>query len=158
VGTLVGVSENSGAQVNRLAEATKVAVDSAGYITGIGKGLVYRDALDTGGFLLIKSFFQALDDVVPKPGIGIEISDIIRLLVSRGHRFATYSVSGHYRADVDTPEGVNMVRAQTAWFRPVHRHPDMGALALTLWEFSISPWLAYNSGIHSVVIDAGRRP
>lgn len=41
MGTLVGVSENSGAQVNRLAEATKVAVDSAGYISGIGKDLVY---------------------------------------------------------------------------------------------------------------------
>ncbi len=96
---------------HRLAEATKVAVDRAGYITGIGKGLVHWDALDTGGFLLIKSFFQALDALVPKPGIGIEISDVIRFLVSRGHRFATCSVSGHYWADVDTPEDLNMVRA-----------------------------------------------
>lgn len=58
-----------------------------------------------------KSFFQALDALLPKLGIGIEISDVIRFLVSRGHRFGTCSVSGHYRADVDTPEDLNMVRA-----------------------------------------------
>lgn len=58
-----------------------------------------------------KSFLQALDDLVPKLGIGIEINDVIRFLVSRGHRFGTCSVGGHYWADVDTPEDLNMVRA-----------------------------------------------
>ena len=33
-----------------LAEATKVAVDSVGYINDIGKDLIYWDAIDTGSF------------------------------------------------------------------------------------------------------------
>ncbi len=95
----------------QLAEATKVAVDSAGYISDIGKDLVYWNALDSGVFLLTENFFQALDELIPRLGIDIEISDVIRFMVSRGHRFNTCSVSGHYWADVDTPEDLNVVRA-----------------------------------------------
>jgi len=95
----------------QLAEATKVAVDSAGYISDIGKDLVYWNALDTGVFLLTENFFQALDELIPRLGIDIEISDVIRFMVSRGHRFNTCSVSGYYWADVDTPEDLNVVRA-----------------------------------------------
>ncbi|MBC8512629.1 MAG: NTP transferase domain-containing protein [Dehalococcoidia bacterium] len=94
----------------QLAEATKVAVDSAGYINHIGKDLVHWNALDTGLFLLTHSFFRALDELVPKLGIDIEMSDVIRLLVRRGDRFRTCSVSGHFWADVDTPEDLNAVR------------------------------------------------
>ena len=95
----------------QLAEATKVAVDSAGYINDIGKDLVYWNALDSGVFLLTKNFFQALDELIPRLGIDIEISDVMRFMVSRGHRFNTCSVSGYYWADVDTPEDLNVVRA-----------------------------------------------
>lgn len=95
----------------QLAEATKVAVDSAGYISDIGKDLVYWNALDSGVFLLTENFFQALDELIPRLGIDIEISDVICFMVSRGHRFNTCSVSGYYWADVDTPEDLNVVRA-----------------------------------------------
>ena len=95
----------------QLAEATKVAVDSAGYINDIGKDLVYWNALDSGVFLLTENFFQALDELIPRLGIDIEISDVIRFMVSREHRFNTCSVSGYYWADMDTPEDLNVVRA-----------------------------------------------
>jgi choline kinase len=94
----------------QLAEATKVAVDSAGCINDIGKDLARWDALDTGTFLLTRSFFQTLDEVVPRLGIGVEMSDVIRLLVRRGERFHTCSVSGDFWADVDTPEDLDAVR------------------------------------------------
>ena len=96
---------------HQLAEATKVIVDKAGCIKGIGKSLAYWDALDTGVFLLTKNFFWALAELVPKFGINIEISDVIRFLINRGHRFGTCDVSGCFWADVDTEEALNMVRA-----------------------------------------------
>ncbi len=97
------------AEHHQLAEATKVAVDSAGYIKDIGKDLICWDALDTGVFLLTENFFQALDELVPRLGTDIEISDVIRFLVSQGYRFDTCNVSGRFWADVDTEEDLNMV-------------------------------------------------
>ena len=97
-------------QYHQLAEATKVSVDSAGCIKDIGKDLIYWDALDTGVFLLTENFFRALDELVPKLGIGIEISDVIRFLMSRGHHFDTCNVSGCFWVDVDTEEDLKMVR------------------------------------------------
>ncbi len=51
-----------------------------------------------------------LDELVPRLGIDIELSDVIRFLVSRGHRFHTCNVSGCFWADVDTEEDLNRVR------------------------------------------------
>ena len=98
------------AKHHQVDEATKVAVDSAGCIKDIGKKLIYWDALDTGVFLLTENFFQAIDELSPKLGIDIEISDAIRFLLSRGHRFDTCNVSGYFWADVDTEEDLKMVR------------------------------------------------
>jgi len=95
---------------HQLAEATKVIVDSAGCIREIGKDLIHWDALDTGVFLLTENFFRALDELVPYLGIDIEISDVIRFLVSRGYRFDTFNASGCFWMDVDTEEDLNMVR------------------------------------------------
>jgi choline kinase len=95
---------------HQLAEATKVIVDKAGCIKDIGKDLICWDALDTGVFLLTENYFRALDELVPKLGIDIEISDVIRFLVSRGYRFGTRSVSGCFWADVDTEETLNTIR------------------------------------------------
>ena len=95
---------------HQLAEATKVTVDETGCIRDIGKDLVRWDGLDTGIFLLTENFFQALDELVPRLGNDIEISDAIRFLISRGHRFDTCSVSGCFWVDVDTEEDLNMAR------------------------------------------------
>jgi len=102
--------DHAPAKHHQVDEATKVAVDSAGCIKDIGKHLIYWDALDTGVFLLTENFFQALDELVPKLGIDIEISDVARFLISRGHRFDTCDVSGYFWADVDTEEDLKMLR------------------------------------------------
>ncbi len=98
------------AKHHQVDEATKVTVDSDGCIKDIGKDLLYWDALDTGVFLLTENFFQALDELVTRLGIDIEISDVVRSLMSRGHRFDTCDVSGYFWADVDTEEDLKMMR------------------------------------------------
>ncbi len=98
------------AQYHELAEATKVIVDSAGCIEDIGKELVCWDAIDTGVFLITESFFQALDELIPRRGIGVEISDVIRFLISQGHSFDTCNVSGSSWTDVDTKEDLELAR------------------------------------------------
>ncbi len=98
------------AQYHQLAEATKVTVNSAGCIKDIGKDLACWDALDTGVFLLTENFFQALHELVHHLGTNIEITDVIRSLISRGHRFDTCNASGCFWMDVDTEEDLNMAR------------------------------------------------
>lgn len=93
------------------AEATKVLVDARGCIQRIGKELISWNALDTGAFLLTHRFIEAIEELFPERGFAVEISDVIRWLVSRGHRFATCEVTGCFWADVDTEEDFNLVGA-----------------------------------------------
>ncbi len=96
---------------HRVDEATKVNVDGDGGIREIGKDIVDWNAMDTGVFLLTGNFFAALDELVPHLGVDIEISDVIRFLISQGHHFYTCDVSGCFWADVDTEQDLrNAVR------------------------------------------------
>ena len=94
---------------HRVDEATKVTID-AGCIRDIGKDLVYWDALDTGIFLLTEDFFQALHELVRQNGNDVEMSDVIRHLIRRGHPFDTCDVSGCFWMDVDTEEELELAR------------------------------------------------
>ena len=98
------------AQHHQLDEATKVVVNNAGCIKDIGKELVHWDALDTGVFLLTENFFQALHELIHHRGADIEITDVIRFLISKGHRFDSCNASGCFWMDVDTKEDLNMAR------------------------------------------------
>ena len=91
-------------------EATKVALDGDGCITGIGKGLADWDALDTGVFLLTSRFFRELKKLVRQHGVGLELSDAIQSLILQGYRFCTCDVSGCFWVDVDTEDDLNTVR------------------------------------------------
>ena len=95
---------------HQLAEATKVAIDDTGCIEDIGKDLIHWDALDTGVFLLTENFFQAIDELIPHLGTNIEMSDVSRFLISKGHRFDTCNVSGRFWADIDTDDDLDQVR------------------------------------------------
>jgi len=99
----LGVDFTPAAQ-HHLAEATKVVVDSAGCIRRIGKELDYWDALDTGVFLFTEKFLNAIDELFPEFGTELEISDVIRFMVSKGNQFATCDASGFLWRDVDTEE------------------------------------------------------
>jgi len=91
-------------------EATKVALDGDGCITGIGKGLADWDALDTGVFLLTSRFFRELKKLVRRQGVDLEMSDVIRSLIVQGYRVGTCDVSGCFWVDVDTEDDLNLVR------------------------------------------------
>ena len=91
-------------------EATKVTIDNAGCIQSIGKDLACWDALDTGTFLLTEDFFQALHELVQQRGTDVEMSDVIRYLIHRGHLFDTCDVSGCFWMDVDTEEELRLAR------------------------------------------------
>ena len=91
-------------------EATKVALDGDGCITGIGKGLTYWDALDTGVFLLTSRFFRVLRKLVRQHGVGLEMADAIQFLIVRGYRVGTCDVSGCFWMDVDTEKDLDMAR------------------------------------------------
>jgi len=98
------------AEHHEVAEATKVALDGSGCIEDIGKDLVYWDALDTGVFLLTDNFFRALDELVHQYGIDVEISDVVRFLISQGYCFNTCDASGCFWLDVDTEEDLKTAR------------------------------------------------
>jgi len=102
--------DHTPAQSHKVAEATKVVVDSDGYINDIGKDLAYWNAIDTGVFLLTENFFCALDELVARVGTSTEISDAIRFFISQRHRFHTCDVSGCFWMDVDTEEDLNRAR------------------------------------------------
>ena len=98
------------AQYHQLAEATKVTVAHDDCIKDIGKDLVYWDALDTGVFMVTEKSFQAVQELTHHLGIGIEITDVVRFLISKGDCFHTCDVSGCFWVDVDTEEELNLVR------------------------------------------------
>lgn len=98
------------AQYHQLAEATKVTVAHSDCIKDIGKDLVYWDALDTGVFMVTEKSFQAVQELTHHLGIGIEITDVVRFLISKGDCFHTCDVSGCFWVDVDTEEELNLVR------------------------------------------------
>lgn len=97
------------ARHHHVAEATKVNVDDTGCIREIGKDIVNWNGMDTGVFLLTGKFFQALDKLVSLLGIDIEISDVIRFLISQGSYFDACDVSGCFWADIDTEQDLRMV-------------------------------------------------
>ena len=98
------------AHLHDLTEATKVAVNSTGYIKDIGKNLVCWDAVDTGVFLLTENFFQALRKLVQYRGTEITICDVTRSLIDQGHLFNTCDVSDCFWLDIDTKEDLDRLR------------------------------------------------
>jgi len=102
--------ERQSTHYHNIEEATKVALFEDGGIRDIGKELRQWDALDTGVFLLTESFFNAVAELAQLRGNNIEMSDVIRLMVGRGHRFNTCDVSSCFWMDIDTEEDLNMAR------------------------------------------------
>jgi len=95
-------------------EATKVALFEDGGIRDIGKELRNWDALDTGVFLLTDRFFNAVDELAGLYGNNIEMSDVIRFMVSQGHRFNTCDVGNCSWMDIDIEEDLKLARSQGA--------------------------------------------
>jgi choline kinase len=106
--------ERRSTHYHNIEEATKVALFEDGGIRDIGKELRRWDALDTGVFLLTERFFDAVEELAQLCGNGIEMSDVIRFLAARGHRFSTCDVSSCFWMDIDVEEDLRLVRSQGA--------------------------------------------
>jgi choline kinase len=92
-------------------EATKVALFEDGSIQDIGKVMKRWDALDTGVFLLTKRFFKTINRLAFLYDNNLEISDVIRFMISKGYRFNTCDVSGCSWMDIDTEEDLKLIQA-----------------------------------------------
>jgi len=60
--------------------------------------------------MVTEKSFQAVQELTHHLGIGIEITDVVRFLISKGDCFHTCDVSGCFWVDVDTEEELNLVR------------------------------------------------
>lgn len=97
-------------------EATKVQLDSMGFITRIGKRLVQWDAVDTGVFLLTQRFIQVVRELISQVGMSLEISEVVKSIASSEEGFTTCDVTGLFWADMDTWEDLYTVsRGREDW-------------------------------------------
>ena len=86
----------------QLDDATRVLVDSDGYIDKIGKSLKAWNAIDTGVFKMMPTVFPAIDLLTNHQSMEVEISDVVRHFGTVGRPFATCDIEGQFWSDVDT--------------------------------------------------------
>lgn len=90
-----------------LEDATKVLVDSKGYIKSIGKNLTKFNYIDTGFFILDKSIFEVIK-VITNRQQKLGVSNIIR-----ESRCKTVDVTGNFWIDIDTQLDLEVARTLT---------------------------------------------
>lgn len=90
-----------------LEDATKVLVDSKGYIVSIGKKLTKFNCIDTGFFILDKSIFEVIR-IITNRQKNLGVSDIIR-----ESRCKTVDVTGNLWIDIDTQLDLEFARTCT---------------------------------------------
>ena len=94
---------------SQINDATRVLVGPEGYIVDIGKELTAWNAVDVGVFKLDSRVFSATEYLKTRQGMDVELSDVVRLFGERNNPFATCDVTGHFWADIDTPEDYQTV-------------------------------------------------
>jgi len=88
-------------------DATKVLVDSEGYVKDIGKNLLKFNYIDTGFFILKNSIFTVIEEIVNKQE-NIGVSDIIK-----NARISTVDVTGCFWIDVDAQNDLKFARTHS---------------------------------------------
>ena len=90
-------------------DATRVMVDSSGYIAAIGKALEVWNAIDTGVFMMSGDFFPAAERLIASYEDQVSLTNVVRAMGYDGSPFATCDVAGMFWADVDTQEDYESV-------------------------------------------------
>ena len=85
-------------------DATKVLVDSEGYVKDIGKNLSEFNYIDTGFFIFKKSIFNVIEEIVDER-VKFGVSDIIKKARSK-----TVDVTGNFWMDIDTENDLLFAR------------------------------------------------
>ena len=89
-----------------LEDATKVLVDSKGYVKSIGKNLTKFNYIDTGFFILDKSIFEVAK-VIANRQKKLGVSDIIR-----ESKCKTVDITGNFWIDIDTQIDLEVARTR----------------------------------------------
>ena len=92
-------------------DATRVLVDSRGYIASIGKQLGAWNAIDTGVFKMTEEVFPAVEGLMESRGTRVGITDMVTAMGEGGRPFATCDVTGMFWADVDTLQDYHSVES-----------------------------------------------
>jgi len=87
-------------------DATKVFVNSKGYIESIGKNITKYNYIDTGLFILDKSIFKVIKTMINiQKNFGV--SDIIR-----ESKCITVDITGNFWIDIDTQRDLKVARTR----------------------------------------------
>jgi len=86
---------------HQIKDATKVLVNSEGYIINIGKDIAHWNGVDTGVFLLDNNIFEEIVEV-EKLSHFVSISDCIKGMITNGKPLWACDVSRLFWLDIDT--------------------------------------------------------
>jgi NDP-sugar pyrophosphorylase family protein len=89
----------------QIEDATRVLVNTEGYITKIGKDITPWNGVDTGVFLLDNSIFEVIERI-ERPTYPVTISDCVKRLIRNGKPLWACDVSGLFWLDIDTLDDV----------------------------------------------------
>ena len=96
----------------QLKDATRVLVNTEGYIQDIGKELTEWNGVDTGVFILDKRIFEAIEKVKGKTRASL--SKCIKRMISDGVKLWACDVSGLFWLDIDLPEDLEFAEKTLA--------------------------------------------
>lgn len=91
----------------QIKDATRVLVNSRGYITKIGKDITPWNGVDTGVFLLDNSIFEVIERI-EKTTCPVTISDCVKELIRNGKPLWACDVSRLFWLDIDTFDDVKV--------------------------------------------------
>lgn len=92
--------------MSQIEEATKVLVDSNGYVKDIGKNIVSWNAIDTGIFLLDNQIFKIISHMEHRAPPPLTLSKCVKKMIRNGNRLWACDVSGSFWFDIDTIEDI----------------------------------------------------
>jgi len=96
----------------QLKDATRVLINTEGYIQDIGKELTEWNGVDTGVFILDKRIFEAIEKVKGKTRASL--SKCIKRMISDGVKLWACDVSGLFWLDIDLPEDLEFAEKTLA--------------------------------------------
>jgi len=96
----------------QLKDATRVLVNTEGYIQDIGKELTEWNGVDSGVFILDKRIFEAIEKVKGKTRASL--SKCIKRMISDGVKLWACDVSGVFWLDIDLPEDLEFAEKTLA--------------------------------------------
>jgi NDP-sugar pyrophosphorylase family protein len=94
----------------QIKDATRVFVNSEGYITDIGKAINSWNGIDTGVFLLDHAIFEVIEQI-ERTKCPVTISDCICELTQNDSPLWACDVSGLLWLDIDTPGDVKVAES-----------------------------------------------